>query len=150
MSAHNDHEDVTPPRRLRVELAPARDLWPGIEARIVKRRQRRLRPWFGYAAAASLVGAVALGVWHDAPPPGPAASVPVAVSPAAAAGRVQPQQRALLKANLAIVRDAENQLQHALEQDPQSESLRRLLASMQQQRSQLRAQLARSERERST
>ena len=129
-------DDVT------MERLPERDLWPGIEARLTRRRQRS---WLPYALAASFVVAVTAGVWRqwpgpDTPPAGrPAPATTVAA--AHATRQVQPQQQALLKANLGIVRDAERQLQHALEQDPQSESLQRLLQSVQDRRGALKTRL---------
>lgn len=136
-----DPEDEALPelRSLRLDRAPQRDLWPGIEARIAPRRRTAWRPWLGYAMAASVVGAITVGLLREAPPP----RVATLAERPAVAGQVSPQQQALLKANLAIVKDAENQLRHALEQDPESESLRRLLGSMQQQRGQLGSRLKR-------
>ncbi|MFP5304639.1 MAG: hypothetical protein ACLGI7_02295 [Gammaproteobacteria bacterium] len=144
--SESEHEALPALRRLRLEREPERDLWPGIAARLKPRRRPR---WPGYALAASIAAAVALGVWQQAPE-APDAPPAVAASATRSAGQVFPQQEALLRANLAIVGDAENQLQYALEQDPQSASLRRLLASMQQQRSELRGRLDRAAHARET
>lgn len=135
MSTEQDNERMSELRGLRLDREPERDLWPGVERRIAPRRRT---PWLGYALAASIVAAVVVGTWRESPP-----QVPTTVAvQARTAGQVAPQQQALLKANLAIVKDAENQLQHALEQDPDSESLRRLQESMQQRRGQLKSRLA--------
>ncbi|MEW6168665.1 MAG: hypothetical protein AB1651_13355 [Pseudomonadota bacterium] len=142
--SESEHEALPALSRLRLEREPERDLWPGIAARLKPRRRR----WPGYALAASIAAAVAVGVWQQTPQaPAPPA---VAASAARGARAVFPQQEALLRANLAIVGDAENQLQYALEQDPQSASLRRLLASMQEQRSDLRGRLERARQARET
>ncbi|MDP9140617.1 MAG: hypothetical protein M3O62_07500 [Pseudomonadota bacterium] len=137
-------------RGLKLEQTPERDLWSGIEARLSQKPRGVLRPWMSYAMAASLVGAVTLGVLRQTPPDAPLPAqteVASVAQPSAStqrvAGRVMPQSQALLKANLSIVKDAEGQLQQALEQDPDSAALRRLLASMKNQRGDLKAQLAR-------
>jgi cytochrome c-type biogenesis protein CcmH/NrfG len=49
--------------------------------------------------------------------------------------------RAIVKANIAMVRQAERQVRQALEQDPDSSTLRSLLASAQNQQRALRALL---------
>jgi hypothetical protein len=124
-------------RGLQLAQAPQRDLWPEIEARL--RRRRSMGDWFGYAAAAGFAGIMAAGVWLRHPAN---EAVPViAPQTMRVAGVVAPQQKALLKANLAIVKDAESQLRYALASDPQSASLQRLLASVQQQRSELKQQI---------
>lgn len=124
-------------RGLQLAQAPQRDLWPDIEPRL--RRRRSMGEWLGYAAAAGFAGIMAAGVWLQQPVN---EAVPVVVPPTTrVAGIVAPQQKALLKANLAIVKDAENQLRYALASDPQSPSLQRLLASVQQQRSELKQQI---------
>lgn len=150
---HDDQGDEIPGLRgLKLDQQPGRDLWPGIETRLQRRPQGVLRPrmirGLSYAMAASLVGAITLGVLRQAPPdvaPVTASTELASVAPAAqrSIGHVNPQRQALLKANLAIVKDAEGQLKQALEQDPDSDSLRRLLLAMQQQRGDLKTQLAR-------
>ncbi|MFA5940842.1 MAG: hypothetical protein WC809_15910 [Sinimarinibacterium sp.] len=145
---NTDREDEALPqlRGLRLEQMPEHDLWPGIEARMkagsLARRPRALQPWLGYALAASVVAALTIGLWREAPGPQPApTATTVAFAPAAQLGRVHPQQQALLKANLGIVKDAERQLQHALEQDPDSQALQRMLQSVRDQRGVLKARL---------
>lgn len=149
MSAGNEHDDdeaLPQLRGLRLEQMPERDLWPGIEARLQaisgSRRRSAPQPWLGYALAASVVAALTIGLWREAPVPLPAPTATmVAQVPAAPPGRVHPQQQALLKANLGIVKDAERQLQQALEQNPESASLRRMLQSVRDQRGVLKARL---------
>lgn len=148
MNTDHEHDDDALPqlRGLRLEQMPERDLWPGIEARMkagsLTRRRSALQPWMGYALAASVVAALTIGLWRQAPVPQPApAATMVAQVPAAPLGRVHPQQQALLKANLGIVKDAERQLQQALEQDPKSASLQRMLQSVRDQRGVLKARL---------
>lgn len=63
-----------------------------------------------------------------------AAAVPQTQHPTVAAPR---DGDALLQANLEAVRDAERQLRQALEQDPESEALQRLLISLEGRRRQL-------------
>lgn len=148
MSDEKQTDEIPGLRGLKLEQMPERDLWPEIASRLPPRRSR-IQPWMSYAMAASLVGTVTLGLLRQAPPdalPAPTPSEVAYASPAAAtrvAGHVNPQRKALLKANLAIVKDAEGQLQQALEQDPDSVALRRLLAAMKEQRGDLKAQLAR-------
>ncbi len=149
-TASDDRERSDALRGLSLARAPERDLWPQIEARLAPRRRRRATawPWLGALAASGLVAAVLLHTWTPMPSQ-PESSVAVAAGAAGAVGgalperrRVMPQQEALLKANLAIVKDAESQLRHALEQDPDSAALRRLLDSMAQRRSDLKQRLA--------
>lgn len=141
---NTEHEDEALPqlRDLRLEQMPERDLWPGIAARIAPRRRRALQPWMGYAMAASVVAALTIGLWREAPGPQPApVATLLAYAPTSTLGRVHPQQQALLKANLGIVKDAERQLQQALEQDPDSRALQRMLQSVRDQRGVLKARL---------
>ncbi len=146
-------------RGLKLDQQPERDLWPGIETRLQRKPRGVLRPrmvrGLSYAMAASLVGAITLGVLRQAPPDvapiaAPAELASVAPATQRSVGQVNPQRQALLKANLAIVKDAEGQLKQALEQDPDSASLRRLLVAMQQQRGDLKTQLARDVHEQNT
>lgn len=152
MRDDKEHDEIPGLRELNLDQAPERDLWPGIESRLQRKPRGVLRPRIigalSYAMAASLVGAVTLAVLHQTPPEALPAAAPTqlaALMPATqrSAGIVNPQSQALLKANLAIVKDAEGQLRQALEQDPDSAALRRLLLSMKNQRGDLKAQLAR-------
>jgi hypothetical protein len=107
--------------RLARSRAPERDLWPGIAARLKTRRRSR----YGlaqFALAASLVaGLAAVFTLSLHPGAGPGA-----------ADEVMPlshDTRAIVEANLSIVRQTERQIRQALEQDPDSTTLRSLLAS---------------------
>lgn len=119
---------------LRRERAPERDLWPQIEARLKPRESRR---WAlaQLALAASLVAGLAASFTAALPPIG-APETDVAMDRVADA-----PSRAIVKANLGIVRQAERQLQAALQQNPESESLRALLASTQNRQRELSALL---------
>lgn len=147
-----DDEEIPPVPGLqayRLDRAPERDLWPGISARLPQRR-RRTWDYVRYAAAASLLlvvgAALVLRLQQAGPAPLPAAEVALAAPAAATAGfgsaPVQNEDRALVRANLQIVDSAEQQLRHALEQDPGSESLKRLLDATQSQRRDLRRLLS--------
>lgn len=135
--------------------APGRDLWPGIEARLragSATRPRRVGPaWMPWAAAASLALAIGGGVLMEtqnqqtrsrtgAPPPAVASLGPAlpAWQPSAA-GNLQkvslrrPENRALVKANLKMVNSAQSELQRALQADPESAYLKRLLQTTEHQ-----------------
>jgi hypothetical protein len=109
--------------RLARTHAPQRDLWPGIQARL---RPRRRAPYalVQFALAASLVAGVAalftlsLGPLGTAPGALEVASLPLSHD-----------SRAIVQANLSIVRHAERELRRALEDNPDSPDLRALLAS---------------------
>ena len=141
MSRHDD-ERLDALRGLSLTREPERDLWPGIAARLTPRRRRPVWPWLGALAASGLVAAVVLQTWSPPAPVADTGAVTAMGEPQPVRRRVIPQQEALLKANLAIVKDAESQLRHALEQDPDSAALRRLLDSMQQRRGDLKQRLA--------
>lgn len=139
--AHDDAGRMDALRGLSRVCEPERDLWPGIAARIAAPRRRRPWPWLGALAASGVVAAVSLPFW---PAPQPVVSAEVAAvlaEPLPAAGQVMPQQDALLKANLAIARDAENQLRHALELDPDSQTLQRLLRSVERRQIDLQTRI---------
>lgn len=137
----NEHDENPHPglRQLRQEVAPARDLWPGIQARL--RPRRHFAPWISLALAASLVVGLAINVSQQmTAPAGVSQELAMAAQPEAA--ELHGPQRALVKANLKIVSDAERQLLDALKQHPDSQSLKRLLDSNQRQRRDLRRLLA--------
>lgn len=169
---HDEHdEDELPPIRglagLSMEREPAHDLWPRIEARIapplhvVPRRRR----WVPMAAAAAIAAAIAglIGMRQlqvppdaspilvsatpaDAPPaarPDTATSSTVAMADDAPS-RVQGPNRALVKANLKIVKSAEDQLRQALATDPNDQYLQSLLLSTETQKQHLRGLLDRN------
>ena len=123
--------------RLPRRRTPERDLWPDIEARLRPRRSRSY-PLLQFALAASLVAALAavmtLGLRDAALGPAGAdrASAPLALTD---------DSRAIVEANLSMVRQAERQLRQALKQDPDSTSLRSLLQSAEHRQRALRAML---------
>jgi hypothetical protein len=110
--------------RLVRSRAPEHDLWPGIQSRL---RPRRSRYALGQLAlAASLVAGLAATftlTLREALPTHDAARQSFA-----AAGLTD-DSRAIVKANLSMVRQAERELRNALRQDPESRQLRSLLAS---------------------
>jgi len=113
--------------------APSRDLWPGIEARLHARRSPY--GWMQFALAASLVAGLA-AVFTLTLRDG-------AVAPATelAALPLGDNSRAIVVANLSLVRQAERQLRQALKQQPDSPTLRSLLASAENRQRSLRAML---------
>lgn len=122
--------------RLPRRRSPERDLWPGIEARLAPRRRRLGLP---LALAASLIAGLAavlvLSLGGEE-----AVRVPAALA------RAEPlplgdDSRAIVKANLSLLRHAERELQQALQQDPDSETLRSLLASAEHRQRALSARL---------
>lgn len=122
--------------RLPRRRSPQRDLWPGIEARLAPRRRRLGLP---LALAASLIAGLAavlvLSLGGEE-----AGRVPAALA------RAEPlplgdDSRAIVKANLSLLRHAERELQQALQQDPDSETLRSLLASAEHRQRALSARL---------
>ncbi|MFC4251122.1 hypothetical protein [Sinimarinibacterium flocculans] len=148
MNAEDEHDGedrIEALRELSLDREPERDLWPAVAARIEPRRSRRHRPWLGALAASALVAAVVLQLRPDAPPVTDGEVAAVLAEPLPRAGQVMPQQDALLKANLAIVQDAESQLRHALELDPESATLKRLLLSVEQRQGDLRSRIGQQE-----
>ncbi len=140
---------------LRVERMPARDLWPEINQRLAPRRSA-VRPWLLRGMAAAVVGFTAFGVWLAE---GPMPAAPIASETAVALA--SPDQgastptlrdwqgfnvasgpsRALIKANLKIVTDAESQIRSAIDTDPGNEQLQHLLAATRRQQGELQSLL---------
>lgn len=158
---------------LRCDREPAHDLWPAIEARLTggaaasarsALRPRRRQRWLPMAAAASAMLALAglIAARYLAPGMDPFAQAtpvdialrsdaqarpePLAVATLASRAPLPPPSanRALLKANLKIVKSAEDQLRHALATDPNDQYLQNLLASTQDQKTHLRDLLDRN------
>lgn len=176
-----DREHCALPQALQARLAalpkdtaPARDLWPAIAARSVARplaTPRRRPRLAAFAAAASLVAAVALIVQverplggHAAEAASPAGTARVPLRPsaevfaatigytrggdeAAALQRasyrpMSREARALVRANLKIVNTAEAQIEKAIAADPDDAAyLQALLDSARQHQQGLRAAL---------
>lgn len=146
---------------LRRDQAPRRDLWPSIESRLhAPKRARGWPTWAAAAGAAAVATAVTLAVsdrlhsptLRHAPLRAPA-EVVAATLPAHGAGSngalqavvshpLHAETRALLRANLKIVDNAESELKRAINTDPDAAYLRSLLASTQQQKQELRVVLA--------
>ena len=142
------------------EIAPGRDLWPGISARIARQALPlpRRSPW-PYALAASLFVAVfAGGLWFSLDRHAPGATTPApqlaAASPDAqyfarraafAENTVQnapdltPATRAVILKNLRIIEGSMQQIQGALEKDPSNPRLRTLLYDLYQNEARLLA-----------
>lgn len=133
MNEHESEQKTVPGlSRLRRDIAPARELWPGIQARLKPRRAARsgLPPWLGFALAASLLLMVALPLRFQSQVPR-AGTVAEQVPSAA-------QQVAYLSGQLKVIQGAEDELLFALQQKPQSPVLRRLLESTRQRQRDLR------------
>lgn len=137
----NDEQEPQAPAALRgyrLDCEPQRDLWPDIAARIAPRRRRAANGWFGLAAAACLALAVGLSLLPQAQLP---STVPAPLlAPHAAAN----DSRALIKANLQITRSSQQQIRKALEQDPDSAALQRLLQTTEDRGEELHRLLAQS------
>jgi len=145
---------------LREDRAPTTDLWPGIEARIGRRRRLFSRGYAAMALAASLLVAIGVVRFSREPAVGlPTRSAPLraptdviaeidkseAVDPAlqvAVSRPLTPETRALLRANLKIVNNAEIQVRRALSADPDAAYLESLLDATRQQKQDLRVVLA--------
>lgn len=136
--------------RLVRSRAPSRDLWPGIQSRLRPRRSlaaalgaavERRYALGQLALAASLVAGMAAMfavTLQDAGKGLPAYDV--GPQSFATAGMTD-DSRAIVKANLSMVRQAERQLRQALRQDPDSPALRSMLASAETRQRELVAML---------
>jgi hypothetical protein len=145
----NDSDDVKDGDRiegleqLTRSLAPSRDLWPGIQARLRRRRspaaalRAAVRPYplMQFALAASLVAGVGAMFTLSLQQQGLA---PAALQATLPLGQ---DSRAIVVANLSIVDDAERQLRQALKKHPDSQPLLSLLESTQHRARDLRALL---------
>ncbi len=136
---------------LRLDVAPPRNLWPGIAARL-PRRPRRARP-LAWAAAAALVGASVAGALTWAVMHGrsgvalPQTAVRAAAfaeprSPGYVAARdalevnfrrqlavLDPATRARIEASLEVIRHAHEDIRKALASDPSNPVLEQLWQS---------------------
>lgn len=125
--------------RLPRAQAPARDLWPGVSARLTPRRRHRYR-YAQLAVAASVVAGFAavfaLSLTHERVPGSGAAAPPARTTLA-----LTDDSRAIVEANLSIVEHAGRELRQALEQTPHSSRLRDLLARAENRERALRALL---------
>lgn len=143
--------------RLARDIAPDRDLWPGIAARIGRKRSHR--PLWAYGLAASLflavgAGSLWLGLAHRAPETGAAPQLAATQSPDAAyfaeraafaentvqsAPNLSPATRAVILKNLQVIEGSMQQIEQALEQDPNNPRLRALLYDLYQNEARLLA-----------
>lgn len=131
------------------DIQPQRDLWPAIDARITQRhRFMRYLPAAAAVALAVLVGGIVLALHFSHPTvdePSVAVNVvrpsPLDVMPgtpratAMAASvrrstRLDPKTRAVLLRNLAIIENSLDNIQRALQQDPDNPGLQQLLYQM--------------------
>ena len=140
-----DDRDEAPLEALRgydLSVEPQRDLWPGIEARIAPRRKVSANAWMSMAAAACVATVVGLTVLRPLPP-APAATQDVAMAEMTTPDlQAVPGGRALVKANLQLAKQSEQQIRKALAQDPDSAALHRLLLTTQTRSDELRRMLA--------
>lgn len=140
--------------RLARDIAPARDLWPGIEQRVLRSARRRR---VALALAAGLVAtAFALfAAFHPHAPLGPDSASLRFARPLDSAGpggaafmrtraalehsfasdlqRLPPKARARVLQDLEIIRNARDEIRGALDSNPQDPMLNELLAETWQQ-----------------
>jgi hypothetical protein len=145
-------------KRLPREVQPDRDLWPGIDARLKPRRA--VRPLWSYGMAASLLVAVAAGgLWaglthqkagtpQEIVATGPTDSVndgyfaqraAYAESSVQNAQDLNPATRQVILKNLRIIEGSMQDIQHALDKDPNNPRLRALLFDLYQNEARLLA-----------
>ncbi|HEV2111021.1 MAG TPA: hypothetical protein VGT99_06690 [Gammaproteobacteria bacterium] len=157
MNNGNDESLQKAVDRLARDIAPQQDLWPGIAARIA--RQQRGRRLWAYGLAASLLVAVgAASLWYGiagrAPESGVVPQLAAAASPDAAyfaqraayaensvetAPNLAPATRAVILKNLRVIEGSMQQIEQALEQDPNNPRLRALLYDLYQNEARLLA-----------
>lgn len=133
--------------RLPRDVAPARDLWPAIEARLSPRPSRRETWWYGLAASVLVAGG-ALALWlalgGPATPARQTGDTPMVTIPATQNGSadvrfaaLKPQPRATLTSNYRVVERAIAAIEAALQKDPNNLYLRGLLTQAYQDRAAL-------------
>lgn len=154
MSADNEDRIVERAAGLARDIAPERDLWPGIEAAITAAPQRyRRRSWFAQAAAAVLLvgassGITYVAVKNDEPavaiapdllfektsfaayelgPDFQDARSRLAVRLEGELERMSPETRKAVEDNLALIRAAIVDINAALETEPHNVLLQELL-----------------------
>ena len=153
----NDEGRIEGLDRLARTQKPRRDLWPGIEARLV-RRPRAVRPLWAYSLAASVLVAVAAGaLWSLGLHRGggtPQEIVATGQSPESAyfaqraayaessvqtATNLAPATRQVILKNLRIIESSIQDMQDALDKDPNNPRLRALLFDLYQNEARLLA-----------
>lgn len=140
----HDAPAITGLRQLPMQIAPERDLWPAIEARIAQQRARRRQRWRYAIAATALVsvaGVISVATRQQTRTD-EAVAAPPAMRFAATRSLRQPENRALVRANLKMVANAQAQLRQALNTDSEKAYLQRLLYSAEQQQRELHRMLA--------
>lgn len=141
--------------KLSKEARPQRDLWPGIEAALAEPAPSRMRPWMAQAAAVVLlVGAssgvtwlamkgesetqivvqpeyvfdeAAFGSSYNLGPGYTDAHSGLASKLDTQLAKLEPAERARVESNLAIIRDAIDQINAELANDPDNPQLQALL-----------------------
>ncbi|HEY4126819.1 MAG TPA: hypothetical protein VGN70_02100 [Gammaproteobacteria bacterium] len=157
MNQEHDKLDSTL-KRLPREVQPSHDLWPGIDARL--KRRHAVRPLWTYGMAASLLVAVAAGaLWfgvgmhHQAGTPqeivasGTGSPQNAYLTQRAAfaedslqsAKDLSPATRAVILKNLRIIEGSMQDIQAALDKDPNNPRLRALLFDLYQNEARLLA-----------
>lgn len=147
---NHDDDRIEGLERIPMRRAPERDLWPGISSRL--QAPRRRRPWLPLAIAATVIagvaGLVSVGVVTRGPNNDRAGALQAHLAPAETeylgTGGDLPlttDSRAIVEANLDLMRAAEREVRRALEHDPESTTLRSLLASTENRQRALRARL---------
>lgn len=153
----NDDKLKTALKQLPREVDPSRDLWPGIEARLT-RRPRAVRSLWAYSLAASVLLAVAAGaLWSVGLHHGrstPQETVAVGTSPqdtyfaqraayaeqsVQTATNLAPATRGVILKNLRIIESSMQDMQSALDKDPNNPRLRALLFDLYQNEARLLA-----------
>ena len=128
------------------DIAPPRDLWPGIEAQTSVQQARRQRPWRLAAgiAAATMCATIVLYLWHRQPHQPDAAEVPedaaylsvradLEQSYRTQLQQLAPDTRMQVERDLDVIRKARADIRHALASDPGSPLLNELLTTTWQQ-----------------
>lgn len=133
--------------RLPRDIAPERDLWPAIAARLQPTQSRRGTWQYGVAATV-LVACGALAVWLAAgglvTQSGQTGNTPLVTIPVTQSGStdvrfaaLKPQPRATLSSNYRVVERAITAIEAALQKDPNNLYLRGLLNQAYQDRAAL-------------
>ena len=148
---HEDDDRVPGLNQLRMERAPERDLWPGIDARLKRRNAYAPPQWLAAAACAVLALTAMLNFGpHQNPLDEALSALPAVASSAPATQRVLPrapmrsEMRGLLRANLHVVEGAQKQIRQAMAYDPDSQLLARMLERSNLQQRDLRELLAKT------
>ncbi len=161
MTDQREEQFMADAAKLATEIAPERDLWPDIEAEIMRPARRSGVPWYAQAAAVvALVGASSFITYMMTKAPAPAGQiVPAMVQnsvfdaefasygqeimlPASfeaehiglaaeldiALDALSPEVRADVEENLAVIRNAVEEISAALEDEPNNALLQEMLA----------------------